>query len=230
MPTTSISPASAASPHRLDRIWVFALTDLSVGRTVAGEKSLGFSDTVELMVRAKCAGYNGIVLYDFGFAAIDLMSDEYCQNLRNIRVEGARLGLDVIPTVISLGAAVLQNDPNLAEGVPVRDSVFKVRNSQQQRVAVISDKEEKVRDGGLDRNEDLDSWTQSSDGATPIVTIDSDTKHSGDGSLRIEHVDQRSIWGMSQDLKLLPWHQYRFQIDVKFDEFAMDKEYDDRAF
>ena len=78
------------------------------------------------MKRAKKAGYTAVVVTDTKFARLaDRNGDRppsYFSNLRRTAQAADELGLEIIPMVGSFGYSndILQNDPNLAEGLAVR--------------------------------------------------------------------------------------------------------------
>ncbi|HLV78787.1 MAG TPA: hypothetical protein VKT32_00860, partial [Chthonomonadaceae bacterium] len=84
-----------------------------------------------LLQRAKAAGYNGIALSDPCYVR-DRLDAVTRHNVARFNAAAKRLGLALYPEVCSVGRAgsLLRYDPNLAEGLPVRDALFVVQGGQ----------------------------------------------------------------------------------------------------
>jgi hypothetical protein len=87
--------------------------------------------------RAAAAGYTRVMLADLHFARPDDMDEGYRANAAQVRSLAARLGLAIVPGVFQVGRSnvMLERDPNLAEGVPVRGARFVVRGGEARLVA-----------------------------------------------------------------------------------------------
>src|SRR5262249_32056678 len=97
---------------------------------------------IALLKRAAAAGYNGVVLEDTRLGILDLMPEAaratYRANAARLRDAAARAGLELIPQVCAPhGGRTLRHNPNLAEGLPVRDSRYVVRGG---RLALEADR------------------------------------------------------------------------------------------
>ena len=106
-------------------LWVYAPTNFLVNDNV--------DRLIALMQRAKKAGYTAVVVTETKFARLaDRNGDRppsYFNNLRRTAQTADELGLEIIPMVGSFGYSndMLQNDPNLAEGLAVRDCPRRAR-------------------------------------------------------------------------------------------------------
>ncbi len=71
---------------------------------------------IEIMTRAKNAGYNGMILADFKFGALSLQSPQYLRNLDRVKQESERLHFPIVPAVMPFADsnALIVNDPNMA--------------------------------------------------------------------------------------------------------------------
>jgi hypothetical protein len=87
--------------------------------------------------RAQRAGYNGVLLEDPCFGKLPLMNEAYFRNLDRVKAVAARHGLSIVPALFQLGHSenLLAQDPNLAEGLPVRDALFVVKDGTARLVA-----------------------------------------------------------------------------------------------
>jgi len=123
--TIILSTVATAIPPRSSHRFVYATTKLSDAAAV--------ENLVSLMRRSAAAGYDGIVLAESG--AAERKADEgAAARIRNVAEE---LRLDVIPAVFPIGdsRSLLAADPNLAEGLPVRDALFVVHEGEAELTA-----------------------------------------------------------------------------------------------
>jgi len=90
-----------------------------------------------MMLRARDAGYNGIILDDYKFQILKELEPHYFHNLERVKESAAGLELDLFPVVARFGYSngLLSNDPNLAEGVPVVRAPYRVRAGKATLVA-----------------------------------------------------------------------------------------------
>jgi len=79
--------------------------------------------------RAAAAGYRHVMLSDPKFARLDRMDQRYFENVKRVKALASSIGLEIVPGLFTVGRAngELSHDPNLAEGLPVRDAPFEVR-------------------------------------------------------------------------------------------------------
>jgi hypothetical protein len=113
-------------------LWMYQATNLQVSERVA--------ELEALWRRAAAAGYTHVLLTDSKFArlgGLGSMDKTYFANLQRARRLAEELRLQVVPVVFHTGwaNAMLWHDPNLAEGLPVRDAPFVVRAGRVEPVA-----------------------------------------------------------------------------------------------
>ena len=163
-------------------LWVYAPTNFLVNDNV--------DRLIALMKRAKKAGYTAVVVTDTKFARLaDRNGDRppsYFNNLRRTAQAADELGLEIIPMVGSFGYSndILQNDPNLAEGLAVRDCPLIVRNGN-----AVSSEDVNLLPGGA-----FEQWKGDNpigwdyvDGPGKSAFADANVKHGGGRSLRFEN-------------------------------------------
>src|SRR6266446_7949684 len=90
--------------------------------------------------RAAKAGYTKILLTDSKFAKLgDLggMEKQYFGNVAKTKKLAEELKMELVPAMFDVGYSnnLLWHDPNLAEGLPVKDSLFVVKNGEARPVA-----------------------------------------------------------------------------------------------
>jgi hypothetical protein len=91
----------------------------------------------KLWSRAAKAGYTKVIVADSKLAKLADMDKRYFQNLDHAKKIAADLKLELIPTLFHIGYSntMLWHDPNLAEGLPVKDALFEVKGGLADVVA-----------------------------------------------------------------------------------------------
>ncbi len=170
-------------------------------------ENLQVSDRVErlekLFVRAKQAGYTHVLLSDSKFSRLGAVPDVYFKNVARVRDSARGNHLELVPAVFPVGYSndLLWNDPDLAEGPPVRGARFVVRGGVAR---LESEAAPRLRGGDFS---DLKAWDWKDD-----------TIRSEDGAVVIR--DPRGANArIVQRVKLLPWRQYHFSVRVRTRDF-----------
>ena len=117
-----------AAPEKPD-LWLYYPTNFLVDKNV---------DAAEQMWRrAAKAGYTKILLADSKLAKLGDMDKRYFTNLAKAKKIAADLNLEIVPCVFHVGYSnsMLWHDPNLAEGLPVKDALFEVKGGEARVVA-----------------------------------------------------------------------------------------------
>jgi hypothetical protein len=194
---------SVAQEQALQHRWLFVMRSLDSPKALA--------DTLALLPRAQAAGCNAIVLSDGNLYDLERADASYRENLLTLQREAGRQGLDLIPCVMPIGysGAILSVDPNLAEGLPVKDAVFVVHNGQ---AALRADPEEALPGGAFEEvdGDTFAGWDWQDNAGTSIFA-DHDTVHGGLTSVRMEHIPQGDPqWGhcrFNRTVTVHPFHQ-----------------------
>ncbi len=192
-----------------ERRWVYASHNLLVDKNA--------DDLVALIERAGKAGYNGLVLADYKFNILDRMPEKYFKNVARVKDAAAAAKVEIIPTLFPVGYSdgLLAHDPNLAEGLPVRDAPFVVKG----REAVLASGPSPLTNGGLEeaKGDHFTGFTYQDDpGKTTFA--DHDVAHGGKQSCRMQDVGKNSSSGncrLTQRVKVRPWASYCFSCWVK---------------
>jgi hypothetical protein len=108
-------------------LWFYYPTNLQIDQNV--------SKLEPIWRRAAAVGYSHVLLADSKFAKLgDLQGAEkrYFANVERVKQLAAELKLEIVPAVFDIGYsnALLWHDPNLAEGLPVKDALFVVNNGE----------------------------------------------------------------------------------------------------
>lgn len=202
----------AAEPHRTapHQRWLYLSVNLLPEPAVR--------DAIALLERTAAEGYTGVVLSDYKFMRWDDMPDIYVRHCQALREAARRLNLTLVAAVMPMGYSnsLLSRDPNLAEGLPVRDAPFRVRNGQ----LVPDDGEAAVVNGGFEEfKENRPVGWAFVDAPGQIAFMDPVVKATGKSSLRMQEVaryepDHRHA-RVCQGLRLRPFAAYHVSVAVK---------------
>ena len=122
--------AASGAPAATDKErWVYIPGNLQVAEQA--DKTIG------LLERARAAGYTHALLADSKFSRLGTVPDYYFTNARRVKDAAAKLKMQLIPAVFPIGYsnAMLFHDPNLAEGLPVVDALFVVKDGIARHLA-----------------------------------------------------------------------------------------------
>jgi hypothetical protein len=182
------TPAPAApvlGPLQLREKWVYSPLDL--------EQSKNVDRLIGLMDRSAKVGFRTILLEDPNFGRLPLMDDEYFRHLERIKAAASERHLELVPAMFQIGHSenLLSQDPDLAEGLPVRDQLFVVH-------------------GGVARVE-----------ADPPVQFRPDWDHrdlsmSADWVIRNPEGKLARVW---QKVRVSPYRQYHVSVRIRTAEF-----------
>lgn len=175
--------------------WIYISQNLWVDKNV---------DLIEqLFQRGEKAGYTHVLLADSKFSKLGDMDARYFRNVERVKALAAKHHLEVVPAVFSVGYSndLLWHDPNLVEGLPVRDALFVVKNGEGR---LVPEGAPELK-GGDFSNLKLWGWHD------PTVT-------STNGAALIKEPKGENA-RISQKLKLTPFRQYHLTVRVKASEF-----------
>ena len=202
--------AQPALPHR----WVYLQTNLLVDANV--EKALA------LLERSAKAGYTGLVLTDSKFMRWDQLPPTYLENVRKVRAACRAARLDCIAAVCPMGYSndLLSRDPNLAEGLPVVEAPFVVRAGK----VIAADDSAALANGSFEEHKgDVPAGWRFVDMPGQITFIDTQVKHEGQASLRLQdiglHSPEHGNGRACQTLKVHPFRYYHVSAFVKTENF-----------
>jgi hypothetical protein len=206
---TSSQPATPLGPMELKYKWVYTGANLDNDKSVEG--------TIALMKRAKKAGFNGIVVADGKFSKWALQRAGYSDNVRTVRKACTDEGMQLIVTVAPMGYAAefLALDPNLAEGMPVRDATFVVKDGK-----LLPDEPVKLTNGSLTewKGDTPIGWSVDEPGTVSFK--DEKILYDGKPTLRQEQSPRKGKGAarLMQGLKVEPWHYYHVSVMVKTED------------
>jgi hypothetical protein len=186
--------ADAADSPRQRQLWLYCPTNLLVDDNV---------DKLDaLWRRAAKVGYSHVLLGDTKFCVLENMPERYFHNVERVKKLAAELKLEIVPGVFPIGwsNALLAHDPNLAEGLPVRDALFVVHGGEARVQA-----EPPV--ALPDSFGDLKRWGWHDD----FVTSDGNAAKIADPTGRVARV--------VKTVKVSPFRQYHISVRIKSQDF-----------
>jgi Carbohydrate binding domain len=204
---TTLAEPAAGLRYR----WVFISYNLLVDTNV--------QTVLDIMRRAKAAGYNGIVLADYRLQLLDQMPPIYLKNAAVVKQAAMDLGLEIYPAVCPIGysRSVLAHDPNQAEGLPVRDALFVVHKGQADLVA---DPPAGLKNGDFEQaqNGPFSGW-EFQDFPGAVTFADREVHHGGSQSLRMENIGSVGNARVMQTVRVAPYRQYHLSAWIKTRDF-----------
>jgi hypothetical protein len=206
--------APAQEKTRYEQRWFYAQYNLQVDKSA--------DDVVALISRASKAGYNGMVLADYKLNILERLPARYFKNMERVKKAAKDAGIEIIPTVCPVGysAGILAHDPNLAEGLPVKDAPFIAKGGF---AVPVPDPKAKYRNGGLEETKG-DHFVGMAFQDEPGKSSFPDDKvfHSGKLSCRMQDFKHHPAGNcrLSQRMKVRPFTCYRFSAWVKTKDLA----------
>jgi hypothetical protein len=206
-----LTPPAVPQPSKplFEQRWVWAVY------TLRDDKQA--DDLIALIQRAGKCGYNGVVLSDYGFNFLERMPEGYFKNAARVRHAADAAGVEIIPCVFPIGSSngLLVHDPNLAEGMEVRDAPFVVDG----RVAgLLKDYDTVLNNGGLEqvKGHSFAGFTHQ-DGPGKTTFADRDEYHDGRISCRVEYGKGHRPGNvrLARAVRVRPNACYRFSAWVK---------------
>lgn len=184
---------------------------------------------LDWLQRVKRSGFTAVVLGNTSqLAQPGLAGTAYQERLRRLGDEARRLGLGIIPMVMNFGdgGAIFPYDPNLAEGLPVRDALFVVRGREAD---VVDDPPLVIENPGFEgaQNHLFPAWTDEKGLAGTAVYADWQVRHGQEASLRVEFSAAPGPWGwawITQKLRVRPFRLYDITVWIKSEDLPPDRE------
>lgn len=205
-PSLQADEAKALFPQR----WFYAPHNLLVDKNVDA--------LIALLDRAGKHGYNGVVLADYKFNILGRMPANYFRNVERLKKAAQTNKIEIIPCVFPIGYSdgLLAHDPNLAEGLPVKDAPFIVKGTH---AILAPDKPVRLVNGGLEEARgDVFSGFSFQDDPGKTTFADREVTHGGKGACRMEDVGRHNKHGharLIQRVAVRPWACYRLSCWVK---------------
>jgi hypothetical protein len=176
---------------RPKELWIFVKANCLVENEV--------SRVCDLFQRAAACGFSRVILHDSKFARLDNVPKSYFSNLQTLRETASSNKLKILPSTCPIGYSnsFLARYPNLAEGLPVREAIFRI-------------------DGSLAQIQPTVVWDSDNQSAKPTMQLDPTVRwHEGELSYRF-HSKERAR--MRTRLAVQPFQHYQLTLQIKTDE------------
>lgn len=219
------APAPLVHGHLLTKRWVLIGSNFQVAANVT--RVNGVLDV------AKAAGFNGAILSDVKFDRLDdgSLIDAYYPQLKAVLTHARGIGMTVLPATANFGysSSILWHDPDLAEGLPVKDAPFTVVGDPgAPGGARLAPEDDGVRIANGDfealpaSGDTFPGWAfQDAPGTATFV--DRAVKHGGSASLRMVDLGTTNAGSgngrIHQRLAVEPFRYYHVSVWVKTDGF-----------
>ncbi|BAI62606.1 hypothetical protein MCP_2534 [Methanocella paludicola SANAE] len=185
--------------------WVFYREGISSASELQTAKNL--------MDSAKQKGYNGFVYAQAGLMILDTQSSTYKTNLKDLRSYADSIGMDFYCQVLAIGYAntMLSQNPNLVEGLPIRNAKYLVQNGQ---AALVPEPAVNLPGGNFESatSNKFSGW-DSQDFIGTKTYADTTTKHSGSQSLKV--VPGGSVVYITKTVTVSPYREYYLSYYLK---------------
>lgn len=187
---------------------------------------------------AKAAGFNGAIFSDVKFDRLEdgSLIDAYHTNLRIVLDHARTLGLTVLPSTANFGysSSLLWHDPDLVEGLPVRDAPFVVTAlpapvppDLYEAHLVPLDDGVRIVNGDFEAvpatGDTFPGWAFQ-DGPGTATFIDRAVRHGGAAALRMTDLGSTNAptgnGRVHQRLAVEPFRAYHVRVWVKTEGFA----------
>lgn len=218
----SYGERDAGGDRQLTHRWLFAYQGVGTPEEV--------EDLIALLPRAQASGYNAVVLTANSLFKTAPMSAQYVEGVRKIQAAAQMYGLELIPSVMPFGysGGLLDEDRNLAEGLPVTEALFVAKDG---RLEFVPDPPVAVLGGDFEAA-DLDAWSHQVE-VDSSVFLDSTVARGGAASLRMVHVAEatprtepgqrrppRRPCGVGQLVEVRPFRQYHLTVWIRTLDFS----------
>jgi hypothetical protein len=201
-------PAPKLEPHQR---WVFSFANFANEEQTA--------KLTALMKRAAKAGYTGMLVCDVKFEKFQLQPPDVAQRLKKFRDDCTAEKMKFIAGVTPFGYCdmLLTNDPNLCEGMPVRNATFVVQDGK----LVPFDDTTKIVNPSFEEVKGNAPVGWDADDPGTVSFIDDQVKSDGKSSLRMQDpAAKRPNARVTQKIKVQPWHYYHLSVMVKTEDWT----------
>jgi hypothetical protein len=175
--------------------WVYLPTNFQVDERA--------DEAIALLNRAAKLGYTHLLVADSKFSRLDQVAANYVPNVERVKAAAKQAGIEIVPSVFPVGYSndALFRNPNLAEGLPVRDAEFVVKDGE----ARIRPATAALLPGG--EMNDRKGW----DFVDDEMVVDS-------GAMRSGPTEKNAR--LNKKVGLTPFRQYRLSVRIRSEGFG----------
>ena len=198
LPGSRMQPLLAlllAAPLSAKERWIYIPTNFQVDESA--------DKVIALLERGAESGYTHAFVIDSKFAHLQTVTAAYRPNVERVKAAAERLHIELVPGLFPVGYSndLLFNNPNLAEGLPVKDAPFIVKNS----IATIAPDPAVSLPGG--EMNDRSGWGFIDENLTPE-----------EGAMRSPPTDQNAR--LNRKLTVAPFRQYHVSVRIRSEGFS----------
>ena len=174
-------------------LWVYTQVNLLVPQEV--------SRLTKLMERAKKVGYTHFLIADSKFSRLAELDRRYFDQVEQVKKKAKELDITLVPAVCSVGYSndILSLNPNLAEGLPVKDALYRVQNGLARFESELKTE--------LPSLAERNKWN----------FIDESLKLE-DGNLHSQTPHSQNV-RISKKLQVKPYRHYHVSVQIKTEDF-----------
>lgn len=175
-----------------------------------------FSELIHLIKQASKYKYNGIVL-DAGLDRLCFQPPAYFRRLQRMKFLADSLHIEIIPMIFSIGYAssLIAHNPNLAEGLPVKNAPFVISKGWARPVP---DTDVKIINGDFEEVDNGRFWGyQIQDQPGEISFVDTRVARRGHQSIRFENfsLTRTGNGRLMQSIQVKPYRAYVISFWIK---------------
>jgi hypothetical protein len=184
---------SAAEPAK--ERWIYLPTNFQVDERA--------EEIAALVRRAGKAGYTHALVADSKFSRLSTVMPNYAPNVEKVKAAAREAKIEIVPALFPVGYSndMLFHDPNLAEGLPVKDAPYLVKNG---RATIQPDPDLSLPGGAMN---DRSGWSFIDEN----LAVEDGTMRSGptDANARMQRV-----------VKVKPYRQYHVSVRIRSEGLA----------
>jgi len=202
-----VGPMASADNYSNHWVWIFGWNLKTDGDVV---------EITKVLESGAAHGINGAVI-SCGLDSLSTMTADFSRRLDKVQRTCERLKIELIPAGfgVGYGGTALSHDKYLAEGLPVVDAPFLV---QGRSARLVPDAQAHISNGGFEEfRGNRFNGLKFNDQPGEISFADTEVKHSGQASLRMENfiANPHGHGRVMQEVRVLPHRCYRVSVWVK---------------
>ncbi|WP_035606293.1 hypothetical protein [Haloferula sp. BvORR071] len=161
------------------------------------------AEVAKLLERAGKSGYTHALIADSKFSRLATVASNYAPNVAKVKAAAKQAKIEIVPSMFPVGYSndALFHDPNLAEGLPVKDAKFVIKSGV---ATIVADPPVSLPGGEMN---DRSGWGFIDDN----MVVENGAMRSAptDGNARLQ-----------KPLKVSPFRQYHVSVRIKSEGFG----------
>lgn len=195
IPLCLLAATALATAQAKKERWIYIPSNFQADPKVA--------EVLQLIERAGKSGYTHALIADSKFSRLATVTSNYAPNVAKVKAAAKAAKIEIVPALFPVGYSndALFHDPNLAEGLPVKDAKFVIKNGVPE---IVADPPVSLPGGAMN---DRSGWGFIDDS----LAVDGGAMKSAatDGNARLQ-----------KPLKVSPFRQYHVSVRIKTQGFG----------